>query len=299
MIMKNHLIAKLLILFIIGLSMAGCEKDTEINQLSADQAHKLINLTYGTDARNKMDVYLPANRTAETPIVILIHGGAWISGDKSIFTSMQDTLLARGIASVNMNYRYVSSSVHNTQLMEDIDKVVKYCIDNSDKWQTRKSKIIIGGHSAGGHMSLMYGYTSDSRGAIGGVVSISGPTNLYDEQYLKMIQGYSVFMPMLILTLEQLADADYMEGQPVSENFRKISPITQIKNVPTLMIHGTNDELVAYQTVVAFEAELKNKGVVHKLYTIESADHSFNNISNTTRVKMNSEISDWIFRYGK
>ena len=85
MIMKNHLIAKLLILFIIGLSMAGCEKDTEINQLSADQAHKLINLTYGTDARNKMDVYLPANRTAETPIVILIHGGAWISGDKSIF----------------------------------------------------------------------------------------------------------------------------------------------------------------------------------------------------------------------
>lgn len=299
MIMKNHLIAKLLILFIIGLSMAGCEKDTEINQLPADQAHKLINLTYGTDARNKMDVYLPANRTAETPIVILIHGGAWISGDKSIFTSMQDTLLARGIASVNMNYRYVSSSVHNTQLMEDIDKVVKYCIDNSDKWQTRKSKIIIGGHSAGGHMSLMYGYTSDSRGAIGGVVSISGPTNLYDEQYLKMIQGYSVFIPMLILTLEQLADADYIEGQPVPENFRKISPITQIKNVPTLMIHGTNDELVAYQTVVAFEAELKNKGVVHKLYTIESADHSFNNISNTTRVKMNSEISDWIFRYGK
>lgn len=297
--MKKHLFTRLFILFLIGFSIAGCEKDTEIDQLPADKVHKLTNVAYGTDTRNRMDVYLPANRTAETPIVILIHGGAWISGDKSIFTSMQDTLLARGIASVNMNYRYVSSTVHNTQLMEDIDKVVKYCIDNSEYWQTRKSKIIIGGHSAGGHMSLMYGYTSDSRGAIGGIVSISGPTNLYDEQYLKMIQGLSVFMPQLILTLEQLADDDYVEGQPVPENFRKISPITQIKNVPTLMIHGTNDELVAYQTVVAFEAELKNKGVDHKLYTVNGADHSFSNVSDATRVKMNSEISDWIFKYGK
>ena len=297
--MKKHLFTRLFILFLIGFSIAGCEKDTEIDQLPADKVHKLTNVAYGTDARNKMDVYLPANRTAETPIVILIHGGAWITGDKSIFTSMQDTLLARGIASVNMNYRYVSSTVHNTELMEDIDKVVKYCIDNSEYWQTRKSKIIIGGHSAGGHMSLMYGYTSDSRGAIGGIVSISGPTNLYDEQYLKMIQGLSVFMPQLILTLEQLADDDYVKGRPVPEKFRKISPITQIKNVPTLMIHGTNDELVAYQTVVAFEAELKNKGVAHKLYTVNGADHSFNNVSDATRIKMNSEISDWIFKYGK
>lgn len=296
--MNNYRFTKnLYLLFFVGLFMVACEKEVEVEEtwLPANKEHKLTDISYGTDERNIMDVYLPANRTTETPLIILIHGGAWIAGDKSIFTSMQDTLMARGIASVNMNYRYVSAAVHNEQLMEDIDKVVKYCIDNADYWQSRKSKIMIGGHSAGGHLSLMYGYTADTRGAIGGIIAVSAPTNLYDEQLLKM----ATLVPQAIQTLEQLADAKYVYGEPVHENFKKISPITRIKNVPTLLIHGTNDELVLYSSILAFETELKNKNVPYKLHSVQGANHSFSNINTETSSKMNAEIVNWINTYGK
>ena len=281
---------------ILGIFIVSCEKDPISERLPADIEQKLNNVSYGTNERNKMDVYLPANRTTETPLAILIHGGAWISGDKSLMTDLQNALLQEGIASVNINYRYVSPSVHCDELMQDIDKVVKYCLDNSDKWQVRKNKIIIGGHSAGAHMSLMYGYAYDSRGIIGGIISAAGPTNFYDESMVADALGN---FPLVLVPIELLANAKYVAGQPIPENFRKISPVTRIKNVPTLMVHGTSDELVAYSTVVAFDAELKKKGVASKLFTIDKADHSFTNISAQMKTTMNQEMISWIKRYGE
>ncbi len=296
--MKRYLIFSRFILPVLfTLFIASCEQPTE-QPLPVNQVQKLTNVSYGTDARNKMDVYLPANRTTETPLVILIHGGAWVSGDKSLLTDWQNVLLAEGIASVNINYRFVSSSVHCDELMQDVDKVVQYCLDNSEKWQVRNSNLMIGGHSAGAHISLMYGYAYDKRNVIGGIINASGPTNLYDETLLDKWKGDILFYSMLA-TIENLADAKYTEGEPIPENFRKISPITRIKNVPTLMIHGTADELVAYSTVLDFQAELNKKGVANKLFAIETANHSFTNITAEKSSEMNWEMINWINLYGK
>ena len=182
--------------------------------------------------------------------------------------------------------------------MEDIDKVVQYCLDNSEKWQVRKNKIIIGGHSAGGHMSLMYGYAYDKRGVIGGIIDASGPTNLYDETLLAALKG-NIFFYQMLVTIENLANAKYVEGQPIPDEFRKVSPVTRISSVPTLMIHGTSDELVDYSTVLAFQSELNKKGVENKLFAIENADHSFTNITSEKRTEMNREMINWINTYGK
>ncbi|MBK7289651.1 MAG: hypothetical protein IPI78_05040 [Chitinophagaceae bacterium] len=63
------------------------------------RSHKknMLNVAYGTDAQQKMDIYLPANRTAtNTKVLILIHGGGWTSGDKTDFSSaLIDTLNKR------------------------------------------------------------------------------------------------------------------------------------------------------------------------------------------------------------
>lgn len=286
---------------LLAVYIASCGEQQPIDEpLSVTQNQRLTNVSYGTDVRHRMDVFLPANRTSETKLVILIHGGAWVAGDKSIFTSLQDTLLARGIASVNMNYRYVSAKVHSDDLMEDIDKVVQYTIDNAEKWQVGKNKIVIGGHSAGAHMALMYGYTADKRNVIGGIINVSGPTNLYSEELLSELKNSpAAQVQILISAIQYLADATFTPGQPIHDNFRKVSPITRIKNVPTLIIHGTNDELVAYSTALAFEAELKKENVTHKMMTLDGADHTLMNISLPKRVEMHGEMAAWINSYGK
>src|SRR6218665_1017571 len=72
-----------------------------------------LNVAYGSDAAQKADIYLPANRSiTSTKVMIMIHGGAWSGGDKTDFSQFVDTLKHRlpDYAIVNINYRLASGS---------------------------------------------------------------------------------------------------------------------------------------------------------------------------------------------
>src|SRR6476620_2162236 len=91
---------------IISLSFFSCSKeDTVATGISAKQ---LLNVSYGADPLQSMDVYLPANRTtAGTKALIMIHGGGWSTGDKADFNQYVDTMKKRlpEYAVFNINYR--------------------------------------------------------------------------------------------------------------------------------------------------------------------------------------------------
>ena len=143
-------------------TIAGCSSNNKITTTLAEV--KQMNVAYGSFPGSIMDVYLPANRNPQTPFVILIHGGAWILGDKIFEHQMQDSLLANGIASVNINYRFADSlHTHYTQMLADIDSAVMYCIAHANAWHTRKENFITSGTSAGAHLSLLYAYTTDKK----------------------------------------------------------------------------------------------------------------------------------------
>ena len=69
-----------------------------------------LNQSYGPNSRNKLDMYLPELRDTTTETVLLIHGGAWVGGDKSNADLMnrRDVLLESGYAVASMNYRYAN-----------------------------------------------------------------------------------------------------------------------------------------------------------------------------------------------
>jgi len=84
-------------------------------------AQTLTDVSYGTDAAQKMDIYLPANRTtASTKVIVLVHGGAWSSGNKTDLSTLQvgmvitDTLKTRfpDFAIFNINYRLSTGTVN-------------------------------------------------------------------------------------------------------------------------------------------------------------------------------------------
>ncbi len=79
-----------------------------------------LNVRYGTDNRQKMDVYLPTNRSMTTTLVILLHGGARIEGDNAYIKFIQDSLLKQGIATESKNYRFASAMNHYVGMMEDV-----------------------------------------------------------------------------------------------------------------------------------------------------------------------------------
>jgi acetyl esterase/lipase len=80
----------LLILILFILVFSSCKKDDSPEQ---DLSVTMLNVSYGTNNQQKMDVYLPATRsTATTKVIIMIHGGGWNTGDKTDFNEYVDSL---------------------------------------------------------------------------------------------------------------------------------------------------------------------------------------------------------------
>jgi acetyl esterase/lipase len=98
--MRNSLLLLFIIIFI-----SSCKKDDGTEQ---DMSVTMLNVSYGSNAQQKMDVYLPGNRsTTKTKVIIMIHGGGWNTGDKTDFNEYVDSLKKRdpSYAIFNINYR--------------------------------------------------------------------------------------------------------------------------------------------------------------------------------------------------
>jgi acetyl esterase/lipase len=66
--------------------------DGENSDLKTAEATELKNISYGADAQQTYDIYLPKNRSLNTRVMLLIHGGGWTSGDKMICSDFTNSL---------------------------------------------------------------------------------------------------------------------------------------------------------------------------------------------------------------
>lgn len=255
---------------------------------------RLSNITYGPHARNKMDVFLPAGRTPQTPFVMLMHGGGWVAGNKEDMKGLQELLLQHGIASVSLNYRYVDANTHYAALMEDVHKAVALCASNTAAWNIRAGRYIISGASAGAHMALLYGYKYDAENRIGGIISLSGPTDLTNLAMLNY--GVSIGLGPAI---SYITGAAYIAGQPLAPQFAEASPAKQAKNIPSLLIHGTADNVVLYSQAEILNARLQELGVPHKLVTITGEGHDLGIAKPDNLNLIIAEFINWVEKYGK
>ncbi len=81
--MKSLQIIMLNLFLVMGL--LSCSKDDSnntIENLDASKSYQELNISYGDHSDQKFDIYLPANRTLGTKIMVLVHGGGWSAGDK-------------------------------------------------------------------------------------------------------------------------------------------------------------------------------------------------------------------------
>ena len=86
----------------------------------AEEAFVLKDLKYSKDTLNYLDLYLTKNRDAETPFLIIIHGGAWVQGDKKMFwTDMANDFYNENICVANINYR-LAPKVKLNEMLKDI-----------------------------------------------------------------------------------------------------------------------------------------------------------------------------------
>jgi acetyl esterase/lipase len=111
---------------------------------------------YGTDAAQRLDVYIPPN-ARNAPILIMVHGGAWMIGDKANTGSIENKLkhwLTRGWIVVSVNYRMLPNAMAYAQA-EDVAEAVQWTQGYAEDWGGDPRKIILMGHSAGAHLAAL------------------------------------------------------------------------------------------------------------------------------------------------
>jgi acetyl esterase/lipase len=103
--------------------------------------------------RHKCDVFCP--RGAENcPVVVLVHGGVWMYGDKScvgLYSAVGKFLARNGIVSVLPNYR-LSPWVKHPEHVKDVARAIAWTHKNCGKYNGRADQLFLVGHSAGGHL---------------------------------------------------------------------------------------------------------------------------------------------------
>ena len=167
-----------------GLFFISCSNEEDIKEPLV--AVEYLDKKYGNDTEQNYDIYLPENRDLNTPVIILVHGGSWVGGDKSDMNLFVDNIknALPQFAVTNINYRLLTvvDNKHPTQI-NDIDLFIKD-LSSKQKENQISNKYYFLGVSAGAHLSLLYTYTKNNSGNIKAVCSIVGPTNFTDPNYI-------------------------------------------------------------------------------------------------------------------
>ncbi|WP_295199785.1 alpha/beta hydrolase [uncultured Chryseobacterium sp.] len=248
---------------------------------------KIYNLKYGEHKRQKMDVFLPSDYPGDSPVVLIVHGGAWKYGRKEHMIQIQKMLFRNNIPSINMNYRLVSKTVTYRQQLEDIGLAIQKFNALAHKAELQPDNYILLGESAGGHLALLYGYRHPEQ--IKKIISLSGPTDFYSPEYL-----HSFYSKYSSPTIQKVVGTKF-HRQDLSDEFRQASPIANVADVPTLLFQGNQDVLVSQKQAKALDSVLSARQIPHKLIFMKNTGHAPRFFSKTKRDSIiYPNILEWI-----
>jgi acetyl esterase/lipase len=279
---RNYLI----VLFVfIGIAFASCSKKDSTNggNLPLDLSAKTLpDVSYGSSNQQKMDIYLPADRSVtSTKVLVLIHGGAWAEGDKGDFNIYIDTLKKRlpGWAIININYRLYNLINNRFPTQENDVKSAVNFIYNNRSYYTISEKWVLLGASAGGHLAMLQGYKNNSVIKPKAVINYFGPSDLNKLENEETDSGLRLGMQMLFNGKET-------ESSPI--NF------INAQTPPTLTLQGLSDNTVPPSQQQVLHAKLNAFGVSNRLELYPNEGHGF---SETTMSKTFDLVTQFLATY--
>jgi acetyl esterase/lipase len=226
-------------------------------------------LVYDTAAGSglTLDLY-PAQRPGPRACVIVIHGGSWSGGDSHQLMDLNSRLADDGYVVASINYR-LAPRYKSPSPVEDVAAAFDFLRRHAAELSIDSTAFVLLGRSAGAQIALLSAYTLPEPG-LRGVIDFYGPAD--------MVWGYQNPGNKLVLDSRKVL-GDYLGGsyEAVPRQYHQSSPIEFVTpySVPTLMIHGQQDVLVAYTHSIRLNKKLADSGVRHYLVTLPWATHGF------------------------
>jgi len=230
-------------------------------------------ITYGM-ANNyalKLDVWQRKETKMSVPTLIYYHGGGWIWGDRTGATLFFLPYLEMGWNVVNVEYRMASVSPAPAAV-EDCRCALRWAVRNAKQYNIDTDRIVLTGHSAGGHLSLITGMLPNRTGL---------DNNCYGDEKLRVaaiINWYGISDVADLIQGSNLKNYAVMWMGSQTDQLAiaaRISPLTYVRaGLPPIMsIHGDADPVVPYEQSARLHKALTAAGVSNELVTIKGGSH--------------------------
>ena len=270
-------------------------------------------IPYGPDPSQTFDIIIPKEKAVH--VIIYIHGGAYLIGDKSQYPSFLAYYSEKNVIAA-INYRVIeqNSRVNINDILFDINSALLKIIELLGKNKVSIKDFILIGHSAGGHLGLLYGYKNNHlKIRIASCISLSGPTDFTDDLGWSSMTMWGENLETRLLFLSELGSClcghtikltqfnwTKQKNYPDFKKYViKISPIMYIsksKTPPTLMVHARSDNQVPYSNSLRLKMTLDRFSVPNKLITPTGIgdNHNLGGIAFTSTSRLILEDQIWV-----
>ena len=241
----------------------------------------------------KLDLYILQNTPRPNPTLIYVHGGGWRAGNKEKVYPAFLPYLEMGFSVVNVEYRLAPIFLAPAAV-EDCLCALRWVIKNAKEYNFDTDKIVVTGHSAGGHLALTTGMLPASAGLdlpfpedeelkVAAIINWFGITDVGD-----LLDGPNR-KPYAVAWIGSRSNRDEIaEG---------VSPINYVRQglPPVLTIHGDADKRVPYTHAVRLHEALNQAAVPNELLTIFGGRHG--RFSPAEKLKIYETIRSFLIKH--
>lgn len=262
-----------------------------------------MDISYGPEKNQTLDLALPIDDREETGLLLFLHGGGWITGDKN-FSFDKFGLLKENTdyAVASINYRFAELGKTDIyDIVNDITSALSHIKSLAAGYSVNINKVVLYGHSAGGHLSLLYAYRYKDISPItpqGVIVTAPAADLALDDFYKSNKLGDENYM------CELMSKACGVEFTPetradYTDLLYELSPISYVTEdcVPTVIIHGKKDMITPFQGSESLCELLSFCSVDHELIAMENSGHKLDKDKETKEYAftvIQERINSWL-----
>lgn len=199
----------------------------------------------------RLDRYDPPPGSSLRTAVVMVHGGGWQAGDRSMMRQRAQTAASLGFTALAVEYRLLGEASWPAPL-DDVTAAVHWACSHAAELDVDSDRLVLMGCSAGAHVALLTAAEPDN--AVAAVVAFYPPAVLEGERAERLLGGH-----------------------PTPAEARLISPLSQIGPgfPPTLLIHGASDAMVGPEASAALHERLLEVGSTSELHVFAEQIHEF------------------------